>query len=205
MTVSRLGRWNPFTPHEVAELMERSGVSWWVSGGWAIDLCVGHQTRPHDDIDIGVFRSDQGMIQRFFADWDVAIASSGRLRPWPAGQRLASPDNDLWIRQDRAGPWRIQIMLNDGGADVWISRRDPRIRVRYEDAIRFANGIPFLAPHLQLLFKASAPTPKDDADLAAAIGLLTATERFWLLNRISELDPQHGWLTPLRSASPPHP
>jgi len=205
MTDSKLGGWNPLTPNQVAEVMKRSGASWWVSGGWAIDLCIGHQTRPHDDIDIGVFRSDQGTIQSFFADWDIAIASGGGLRPWPARQWLAIPENDLWVRDDRAGPWRLQIMLNEGGGDVWVSRRDPRVRVRYADAIRVANGIPFLAPHLQLLFKAWAPTPKDHADFAAAIGCLTPIERSWLLNQIRELDPGHVWLTQLRSASPLHP
>jgi len=180
--------------------MKRCGVCWWVAGGWAIDLCIGHQTRAHDDIDIGVFRSDQREIQRFFSDWDVAIASDGELRPWPVGQWLETPDNDLWVRDCRGGPWRIQLMLNNGSGDVWISRRDPRIRMQYDDAIRVANGIPFLAPHLQLLFKASAPTPKDDADLVAAIGCLTPIEQCWLVDHISELDPRHVWLTQLRGA-----
>jgi hypothetical protein len=191
------GGWDPLNPNEVAEVMKQAGMPWWVSGGWAIDLCIGHQTRPHDDIDIGVFRSDQQMVQDLFAVCDVAVASHGRLRPWRAGQRLETPDNDLWIRDRPDGPWRIQVMLNDGGGDMWISRRDPTIRVRYDDAIRVVNGIPFLAPHLQLLFKASAPRPKDDADFAAAIGCLTPMERSWLANHIRDLDPGHAWLSRL--------
>jgi hypothetical protein len=204
MAAPKLGGWDPFTPKEVGEVMRQAGVRWWVSGGWAIDLCIGRQTRPHNDIDIGVFRSDQATIQHFFADWDVAIASNEGLRPWSPGQWLATPDNDLWIRDRRDGPWRIQIMLNDGGGDTWISRRDSKIRVSYHDAIRVKHGVPFLAPHLQLLFKASAPSPKDDADFAAAVGHLTPTERSWLANHISDLDPGHAWLPPLQRARSDH-
>jgi hypothetical protein len=86
-------------------------------------------------------------------------------------------------------------MLNDGGGDTWISRRDPWIRVPYDDAIRVADGIPFLAPHLQLLFKASAPRPKDDADFVATIECLTPRERAWLVNHISALNARHVWLS----------
>jgi hypothetical protein len=197
---AKLGEWHPLAPNEVAEVMKGAAFPWWVSGGWAIDLCIGRQTRPHRDIDIGVFRSDQETIRRFFADWVVAIASNRRLRPWPPGVWLASPDNDLWIRDRSDGPWRIQITLNEGGGDTWISRRDPKIRVPYDDAIRVKNGIPFLAPHLQLLFKASAPSLKDDADFAVAVGYLTPTERSWLANHIGNLDPGHAWLSPLRRA-----
>ena len=204
MAAPKLGGWDPFTPNEVAQVMRQAGVRWWVSGGWAIDLSIGHQTRPHDDIDIGVFRSDQEQIQRFFADWDVVIANNGRLRPWPAGKWLATPNNDLWIRDRRDGPWRIQIMLNDGGGDTWVSRRDLSIRVPCDDAIRVADGIPFLAPHLQLLFKASAPRPKDEADFVATIGCLTPRERIWLENHIRDLNARHLWLSQLRGASRLH-
>jgi hypothetical protein len=91
MAALKVGGWDPFTPKEAAEVMKHAGARWWVSGGWAIDLCIGHQTRPHDDIDIGVFRSDQAMIRHFFANWDVVIASSRGLRPWPAGKWLVPP------------------------------------------------------------------------------------------------------------------
>jgi hypothetical protein len=91
-------------------------------------------------------------------------------------------------------------MLNDGGGDTWICRRDPKIRVPYDDAIRVKHGIPFLAPHLQLLFKASTPRPKDDADFAASVGYLTPTERSWLADHIGNFDPGHAWLSPLQRA-----
>lgn len=31
---------------------------WWIAGGFAIELATGRAIRPHDDIDVGLLRSD---------------------------------------------------------------------------------------------------------------------------------------------------
>jgi len=33
-------------------LMNERGIGVWVDGGWAVDACLGEQTRPHSDLDI---------------------------------------------------------------------------------------------------------------------------------------------------------
>lgn len=33
---------------------DRAGIHFWVDGGWSIDSLVGHQTRPHEDLDIAI-------------------------------------------------------------------------------------------------------------------------------------------------------
>jgi lincosamide nucleotidyltransferase A/C/D/E len=33
-------------------LMDERGIGIWVDGGWAVDACLGEQTRPHADLDI---------------------------------------------------------------------------------------------------------------------------------------------------------
>ena len=35
------------------DLMDRDGVHIWLDGGWAVDACLGFQTRRHSDLDIG--------------------------------------------------------------------------------------------------------------------------------------------------------
>lgn len=43
--------------HEVTGLMSRldgAGIRAWVAGGWAVDILVGHQTRPHGDLDLAI-------------------------------------------------------------------------------------------------------------------------------------------------------
>ena len=41
---------------------------WWVSGGWAIDLAVGHQSREHADLDILVLRRDHRQVRARLRD-----------------------------------------------------------------------------------------------------------------------------------------
>ncbi|KAB8188957.1 aminoglycoside nucleotidyltransferase [Nonomuraea phyllanthi] len=43
---------------EFLALMERTGVRVWVDGGWAVDACLGSQTRAHADLDIAVQEHD---------------------------------------------------------------------------------------------------------------------------------------------------
>ena len=38
------------------------GLEHWFFGGWAVDLWAGRPTRPHDDIDVLVWRHDQGRV-----------------------------------------------------------------------------------------------------------------------------------------------
>ena len=42
---------------------------WWVAGGWAIDLTLGHQTRKHEDLDVLVLRRDQAWVREELLGW----------------------------------------------------------------------------------------------------------------------------------------
>ena len=44
------------------ELFTRSGIDYWLFGGWAVDFHVGSITRRHDDIDVAVWLGDQDRI-----------------------------------------------------------------------------------------------------------------------------------------------
>ena len=37
---------------KVLDLMEASGIQYWLDGGWGVDVLVGKQTREHRDVDI---------------------------------------------------------------------------------------------------------------------------------------------------------
>ena len=36
----------------VIDLIESTGIKYWIDGGWGVDLLAGQQTRNHRDIDI---------------------------------------------------------------------------------------------------------------------------------------------------------
>src|SRR5437870_13446205 len=40
------------------ELMTAHGIRVWLDGGWAVDACLGSQTRPHGDLDIVIEERD---------------------------------------------------------------------------------------------------------------------------------------------------
>jgi hypothetical protein len=54
--------WAPWHPREIAARLAGVGVPWYVAGGWAIDLHLGTQTRPHEDLEIAVPAADFGAI-----------------------------------------------------------------------------------------------------------------------------------------------
>ncbi|MGM7683701.1 nucleotidyltransferase domain-containing protein [Cytobacillus sp. Hm23] len=44
--------------NRVNVLMSSYNKPWFIAGGWAIDLFIGKQTRPHHDLEIAIFRKD---------------------------------------------------------------------------------------------------------------------------------------------------
>jgi hypothetical protein len=177
-----LGPWDPLSPAAVAALLAPMNAPWWIAGGWAIDLFVGRQTREHHDVDVGLLRRDQTALRAALPTWDFQCADPpGHLRPWPDHETLAVGVHDVWAREAPTAPWRVQFMLNEADGDDWVFRRNPKLRRRLVDVIRrSSDGIPYLAPEVQLLFKSKAPRPHDTADAAVARPLLDAAAREWL-------------------------
>jgi ADP-ribose pyrophosphatase YjhB (NUDIX family) len=42
----------------VTQLLGDAAIDYWLFGGWAVDFYVGSVTRPHDDLDLAVWRDD---------------------------------------------------------------------------------------------------------------------------------------------------
>lgn len=79
-----------------------------------------------------------------------------RARSAPGGPASFLPPgiDDVWRRPSASAPWRIQVMLDESEGDEWVSRRDPRVRraISSLGAVS-ADGIPYLAPEVQLYAK----------------------------------------------------
>lgn len=39
---------------DVLDVLESADTPYWVAGGWGVDVLVGHQTRPHRDVDLAL-------------------------------------------------------------------------------------------------------------------------------------------------------
>ncbi|MFE9243766.1 nucleotidyltransferase domain-containing protein [Nocardiopsis sp. NPDC006938] len=200
-----LAPWDPLAPDEVALALDGVAAPWWIAGGHAVAFAVGHPFREHADTDVGLLRRDQHTIRAAWPDWEWWAADPpGTLRPWPAEETLPASVHDLWCRPGPTAPWRLQAMLDDSEGERWVFRRDTRITLPLTRLVRRApEGPPYLAPEVQLLYKASARRPKDELDLTAALPVLDARQRRWLTAALARVHGvHHPWLPRVNPRSP---
>jgi hypothetical protein len=181
----------------VQALFAPAGFPWWLSGGYALELFVGHPMRPHADMDASIFREDAPQLRSVLAGWDLHVAHDGALVAWNA-ETPEPPGASLWCREAPTGPWRLQVLLDDGTPSEWVCPRHRDIRLPiWAATARSPRGVAYLRPELQLLLKAKDSRPKDDADFAAVFPLLRHEQAFWLTGAITRSYPDHRWLTNL--------
>lgn len=183
--------WEPAPLPEVVAAFAGFPGPWWIAGGYAIELAVGAPYREHGDIDVLLLRRDQLAAHATLPGWQLWAADPpGTLRPWPAGETLPPYVHDIWCREHADGPWRVQLMLDESEGTDWVSRRDPAVRRPIAQLGRTAGPVPYLAPEVQLYYKARARRPKDERDFAAVLPLLDPAARSWLATRLA---PDHPW------------
>jgi Aminoglycoside-2''-adenylyltransferase len=63
---------------ELHELLDASGIEYWLFGGWAVDFHAGRVSRAHDDLDIAVWAADHDRIRELIeaAGWRLAADES---------------------------------------------------------------------------------------------------------------------------------
>ncbi|NLJ86139.1 MAG: amino acid transporter [Firmicutes bacterium] len=194
-----LDQWERVTPSAARELLHGFSASWWIAGGWAIELHLGRCVRDHGDMDILLQRRDQVGIQAYLAGWDLYVADPpGSLRFWLPGEYLHRPIQDIWCRPKPESRWHIQIMLIDVEDGDWVFKRDPRIRRQLSEiGLETSEEILYLRPEIQLLYKAKSPRPKDEIDFTAVLPMLTNDERSWLRSALSLAHGEHRWVAKL--------
>nr|WP_286672493.1 hypothetical protein [Cohnella hashimotonis] len=191
-------RWAPLGVEEIRRLFADWRGAWGIAGGWALDLHLGRQTRPHDDIDVLLPLAEYASIYAWLAaDWELHLAENGRLTLLGAEDRLTE-ETDIWVRRDAQSPWAFQLMLIDVVDGMWTYRRSRSVRrPAAELFLRTERGIPYLRPEIQLLYKGGSASirEKDRLDLDTVRPQLTAAERAWLRDALGTQFPQgHDWL-----------
>lgn len=180
----------------VQKLMQGYTGNWWVCGGWAVDLRLGRQTRPHSDVEITVPRIELGRLRQHFADWSSRVvrhcADGLRAEEWDGAAAIELPDHELHLTSPDGEALEVLLSEVDGG--LWRYRRDTRVSLplaRYGQ--RSAEGIPFAAPETVLLHKARQPRPVDEQDFAALLPVLSTAQRDWLSAALDAAHPDCGW------------
>jgi hypothetical protein len=191
--------WKPLSVVEVTHLFRDAPFTWSVAGGYAVEQFLGKPIRPHDDIDIVVFRDDQRQLYRWLSDWQLFAADPpGTLRLWRAAEWLAFGIHDIWAHRTDADAWQLQVMLLEADGDEWFSRRHSMIRGLRQDVLVNYHHIPSVRIEVQLMYKAKGNRPKDQLDFQACLPLLTADAKAWLKQSLYYEHPNgHPWLSAL--------
>ncbi|MDF8265450.1 hypothetical protein [Luteipulveratus flavus] len=192
------GAWAGRGPADVATLFADYGRPWWIAGGWAIEAFTGVR-RAHEDCDPSILRTDLPRLRRLVRGrYDVWTATRGALRPvldlTPAGEDLPEACGQVWLRPSWDQPWEYDVLLAPGDARTWVYRRDPSMTMPMREALWRKDGIPYLQPQIQLLYKAPGLRSKDQADFDATLPLLDARQRAWLAEALRRTRPGHPWL-----------
>jgi hypothetical protein len=190
--------------HAVGSLLSGLTVPWWITGGWAIDLAVGHVTRDHTDVDVMMLERDEHAL-RGLTGVDIQLIAGGQPGPWPAGRRLTAvpapgPKPPVTGPGRRVGdglvlrgedlPLPADVIPAGAVGAIWIYKKGSHVFTRpLADITRYRQGIPSLAPEVVLLIKARPGTDRpgtdnDQRDFEAALPTLGAEQRLWLKDAI---------------------
>ena len=192
-------KWEPLTPQQVAELLRGVDAPWWIAGGWALDLFLGRQLRAHNDIDIAIFRSDAENLRRHLSGWEMFVAEAGTFTRWETGV-LPAAAHELWCRERGRETWQLEVLIEERKDGRWSYRRNDRIGANEKDIGRFTNdGVPYIRPDIQLLYKSKGARAVDESDLLAVLPRLDVAQRATLSAWISAGDPTHRWVARLAS------
>lgn len=194
------GAWAPLTPPEVAALLDGLAIRWWIVGGWAVDAFTG-TPREHEDIDVAFFREDlPAVLAHLGPGLCVWSNLGGTLRPLRKPEDLQDGARQLWVRRDGDSPWVLDLAMTPHDGDTWISPRDERVRVPFEDATFVArDGLRYLRPELVMFMKALFARFKDGRDLDAVLARLDPAATTRLRDAIELVHPGHAWLARLES------
>lgn len=199
------GSWAGRTPEDVAAIFDGYPGLWWVAGGWAVEAFTG-AAREHEDTDASVLRTDLPLLRKHLAGrLDVWTAASGALCPLLPDEDLAGSADDVlppgcgqvWTRRSATQPWELDILLAPGSAERWVYKRDESVAMPMRDALWERDGIRYLQPEIQLLYKAKGLRAKDQLDFDNTLPHLDAPRLVWLRGALERTLPGHPWLADL--------
>lgn len=189
----RYGPWDPWTPAQAKVVFDSTGLTWWIAGGWAIEAFTG-ESRPHEDIDVSMWRRDVPALVRVLEGRFHVWAAGGGLTPLFDDQ-LEMPDtaDQVWLRQHALGPWRADCVVNPDRDGRWVSRRDTDFDAPLSDVTWEHHGIRYCNPEIVLAFKAKLARPKDERDFDVTAPLLDEGARAFLADYLERKEPGHPW------------
>ncbi len=219
MADERYWPWASLTIDEARYALADCPAPWWFTGGIALALFAGRSWRGHDDLDVGIRRRDAITVLDHlrWQGWELVVAAAGTLAPWDGGELAAVlHQNNVWCRRS-GGAWQLDVTVDNGNDNDndngnyndndndndndkhWVYRRDPALLRPWTEAVSEVDGVRFLAPELQLLFKSDDVRSKDTFDAEQVVPLLDGRDLALLT---AQLPAGHPWRQLVRDHAP---
>ena len=209
-------------PEELNKFLASSHFQWAVCGGFALDLFLGRNIRPHGDIDICVLEPDRESAKNHVLNkgWRVyEFRGQGKVRPLTHGMP-SDPGRNLMCVGDGCDIVKFYPCEDEGmlyhqffhtgmkefyyleflfngidGDDLVLDQRNG-LRRELPKAFLMRNGIRCLAPEIVLLYKASdSENPAYQLDFRETYPHLDREQRAWFLQGMKCLYPDgHPWV-----------
>lgn len=206
------------------QFLKDMDVQWCFCGGWALDLFMGEETRPHKDLDIMIFSEDLKKSVQFMREkgWRVEAPTRQGFLPVDVENYDDFEYDNLWcmnenypmdyLKVDEQGSCIfyqydreiqenvdfIEILLNIHEDGSFVYRRNPAIRLNVEKAFYEHEGLPFLAPEIVLLYKSKYLSEDNQSDFEVVSSKMTSDQRVWLMDAlVLEYGSDHPWVEAL--------
>ncbi|MBE5804176.1 MAG: hypothetical protein E7316_06660 [Clostridiales bacterium] len=206
---------------QATDFLRGTPFTWAVCGGYALDLFHGHSLRSHGDIDICTLEPDRASILSFILrkGWQVCeFRGQGKVRPLDAASVSEKGRNLMCFTKDcqlirfypcedegllyheflhgDAAPFNyIEFLFNQTYDNRFLFDAGKNIGRELSKAIVRRDDIPYLAPELVLMYKASSPDmDKNLFDFLQAYPLMNGEQKSWFTHSLAALYPDgHPW------------
>lgn len=207
---------------ELKTFMAGCEFRWAVCGGFALDLFLDKNIRTHGDMDICVFEKDRSSVLQYMRDagWNVyEFRGQGKVRPLGSGMTSDHGRNLMCLKdgcdivkfypcEDPGMLYHqffhtgmqefhyLEFLFNHAHGDYLVMDPEKGLQRELPKAILRRNGIPYLAPEIALLYKASNfDNPDYQMDFEETYPHLDEEQRGWFLQGMKSLYPQgHAWV-----------
>jgi len=112
--------WNSWWPEELAHRLHGSGITWYVTGGWALDLFLRQQTRDHADLEFATLPPDIHEARRALSELEFFAARNGELSFLKRDADVPDDIRQLWVADFKSQVWRVDMMIERGTKDRWV-------------------------------------------------------------------------------------
>lgn len=205
------------------ELLQGQPFEYAVCGGLAIDMFLGYESRRHGDIDILAFYPDRDKIIKYMQSMGYEVyemLGGGKCHHITDTENQVVAKNNIFCTKGNCELVHlyptsekdvyfmdfehigltslnyVEFLFDEKSDTEFLYRRNHNIRLALDKAILFADGIPFLAPEVCLLYKSTDVQREGyQQDYEKATEKMSEEQRLWLNTSLIAMYPDgHKWI-----------